>query len=416
MNILVANNRFFVSGGPERYMFTLINLLEKNGHTAIPFSNTYRKNHPSPYAANFLPSPVDVDEVYYRQFRLTPMKKLQLLGRSMYYPEAYRRVSTIIDDHHIDMAYLLAIANYISPSIISAFKAQGIPVVMRLSDFNLLCPAYLFLREERPCEECMDHGLQRAVVHRCLQGSALVSLARVIAMTTHRLMRIYDQVDAFIAPSRFLMAKMVQGGFPVEKLHHIPSPVKALPATPEGLGEYILYFGRIAPEKGLETLLLGFERLLCQHPLARLLIVGAPTPEQERLEHILNERRISNVEFVGFQEGEQLNMLIDGARFSVCPSIWYENSPMTVYESLAHARPVIVSNIGSLPEQVEDGADGLLFEPGNHEQLADKMAALWEDPALASHMGKTGRDRMQRLFSPEAHYRSLLAVFNQILN
>ena len=416
MNILVANNRFFVSGGPERYLFTLIDLLEKNGHSAIPFSNAYRQNNPSPYAAHFLPPPVDADAVYYRQFRLAPWKKLQLFSRSVYYPEAYRRVAAIIVDRHIDLAYLLAIANYISPSIISACKARRIPVVMRLSDFNLLCPAYLFLREERPCEECLHHGLQRAIVHRCLQSSVQVSLARVVAMTLHRLMRVYDQVDAFITPSRFLMAKMVQGGFPAERLHYVPSPVKALPASPEGPGEYILYFGRITPEKGLETLLLGFEHLSRQHPAARLLIAGAPTPELERLEHILEERQVSNVEFVGFQEGEQLAMLIDGARFSVCPSIWYENSPMTVYESLAHARPVIVSNLGSLPEQVEDGTDGLLFEPGNHEQLADKMAVLWQDPSLASRMGKAGRDRIQRLFSPEAHYRSLLAVFDQILN
>ena len=194
MNVLVANNRFLVSGSPERYLFTLIDLLEKNGHTAIPFSNAYRQNRPSPYATHFLPPPVDADAVYYRQFRLTPWKKLQLLGRSVYYPEAYRCVATIIDDYQIDLAYLLAIANYISPSIISACKARHIPVVMRLSDFNLLCPSYLFLREEHPyMMNAVDHGLQRVIVHRCLQSSTLVSLARVIAMTTHRLMCIYDR-------------------------------------------------------------------------------------------------------------------------------------------------------------------------------------------------------------------------------
>ena len=129
MNVLVANNRFLVSGSPERYLFTLIDLLEKNGHSAIPFSSVYRQNNPSTYDAHFLPSPVDANAVYYCQFRLTPVEEIAAL-RSI---GVYQRIAKIIDDYHIDLAYLLAIGNYIAPSIISDCKARHIPVVMRLS-------------------------------------------------------------------------------------------------------------------------------------------------------------------------------------------------------------------------------------------------------------------------------------------
>jgi glycosyltransferase involved in cell wall biosynthesis len=415
MNILIANNRFFVSGGPERYLFRIKEMLEGRGHRVIVFSNRFKQNHPSPYEKFFMPPPVQEDAVFYREFKLTPFKAAKLVGRATYSIEAKRRTEQLIHLEKPHVAYLLAIANYISPSIIDACHNNHIPVVMRLSDFNMLCPAYNFFRNEQVCRECLTIGLHRAVHHRCLQNSRLVSLARVISMSYHRLIRIYDKVDAFIAPSEYLKTVMVEAGFPAEKFIHLPSFAEIPEVLPQtGRGRYILYVGRLSPEKGVEVLIRGFGKIHRKYPDIRLIIAGASSLEGKRLEALVQELQIERVEFIGFVENQRLAEIYSGADFTVVPSVCFENTPMSVYESHSYAKAVISSRLGSLPEQIIDGVNGLLFKPGDPTDLGEKISYLLDNPDLAINMGWQARERLASELSPEIHLERLLALFNSI--
>ena len=417
MNILIANNRYFISGGPERYLFGIKERLEKCGHRVIVFSNRYAQNCPSPYQDYFMPSPVQENAVYFREFRLTPWKSLELLGRASYSFEAKRRVERLIQVEKPDIAYLLAIANYISPSVIDVFRKYQIPVVMRLSDYNLVCPAYNLFRDGQVCQECLTVGLWRAIQHRCLQGSRLVSLARVVSMSLHRIVRLYDKVDLYIAPSKHLLKVMQQAGIPSHKLVHLPSFVEIPENTLDTRSEnMILYVGRLSPGKGVEILIRAFGKLKHSYPHARLVIAGEITPEGERLQALVNQYQIEGINFVGYASKEMLAQLYQAASFSVVPSLWFDNTPMSVYESQSYARAVIASRIGSLPEQVIDGVNGLLFDPGDPEDLKEKMAILLDDPLKSQAMGQYARERLAAELSPERHLEQLTSLFQTLVN
>src|ERR1051326_2333062 len=176
MNILICNNRYFPSSGTESYLFGITALLEKHGHTVVPLAANYRQTVETPYQKYFVPPPVDAESVYFRQYkdRLTLRKRVGLAARAAYFRTAREAAAQAIEEQHIDLVYLLNTVNVLSPSIIDAAHARGVPVVMRLSDFNLLCPAYLFLREGNICQECLG-GYHHALQHRCLQGSLAVT-------------------------------------------------------------------------------------------------------------------------------------------------------------------------------------------------------------------------------------------------
>jgi glycosyltransferase involved in cell wall biosynthesis len=415
MNILIANNRFFVSGGPERYMFKITEMLEGSGHRVSVFSNRYIKNLPSPYEEFFMPSPVNEDAVYYRDFKLSPSKAVKLLGRAAYSIEAKRRIQYLIQSEKPDIAYLLAIANYISPSIIDTLHSNRIPVVMRLSDFNLLCPAYTFFRNSQVCQECLTNGLHKAVSHRCLQDSRMVSLARVISMAYHRWINIYDKVDAFIAPSEFLMKVMIEAGFPSQKFIHLPSFAEIPEVVSTSCKErYILYVGRLSKEKGIDILIRAFSIIQRTYPDIRLVIAGERTLECAYLKSLAQELKIERVYFIGFVENSKLSQVYSNAEFTVVPSLWFENTPMSVYESHSYSKAVISSRIGSLPEQVKDGINGLLFEPGDPVDLAEKISLLLDNPDLAVKMGRQARERLVEELSPQSHLERLLDLFGSI--
>lgn len=421
INILLVNYRYFISGGPERYMFGLIRLLESKGHKVVPFSINYARNIPTEYSKYFLPPPIDEDSVYFKDYRFSPTKVLKLLSRVFYSFEARQKIRKIIKEEKIDIAYILHHINTMSPSIIDGCKDMKIPVVLRVSDFYLLCPGYLFLRNREVCEKCLK-GYYQALKWRCNQRSFGVTFVRVLSMYLHKILGIYEKVDAFITPSRFLRAKMIDAGFDGSKIYHLPTPVEIedkIPTEPtEKNSDYVLYFGRISKEKGVEYLIKAFETLRFRPEAMKLKlkIVGNSNDcEDIKLKRYVEEKKLSNIEFLGFKKAQELNYLIKNSLFVVVPSICYENMPITVLEAFAHGKPVVGSQIGSIPEIVKDGVNGLLFEPKNTENLVEKILFLVQNTDKVSQMGNNARRFVEEEFNPDKHYESLITIFNQVM-
>lgn len=409
------NYRYFISGGPERYLFNIKRVLEEHGHEVIPFSVHSNKNIPTEYSKYFVEPIGGRDATYFDEVKKTPKSVWQMLTRSIYSFEVKKAIQKEIREEKPDLIYIIHFVNKLSPSVIRGAKQMGVPVVLRLSDYFLLCPRFDFLCERQNCEECLTKGYRSCIRKRCVKGSLFASAVRVLSMKVHNLIKVYRDVDAFITPSEFLKKKLSSNGFDEKKIHCIPTfAVQEKPFSENPLiGTYGLYFGRISEEKGVETLINAYEKL----PDHSLKIVGDDTTEEAiRLKAYVEEQGLGNIEFLGFKSGEKLEELIHGSRFVAIPSIWYDNLPNTALEAFQQAKPVIASNIGSLPELVEDGYNGYLFKKGDAEELAEKIRLMDCDDTVRK-LGNNSRLIFQEKFSMERHYATLMDVFkNAVLS
>ncbi|HEY7340449.1 MAG TPA: glycosyltransferase family 4 protein [Ktedonobacterales bacterium] len=419
MRIVICNKYYFMTGGPERYMFGVTRALEAQGHEVIPFSVDAKQNEPTKYSRYFISSPVGRENygALLTQKKLGVGAKVKMAGRAIYSREAYRKLRRLIHDTQADLVYVLNFTSYMSPSIIDAAHDAKIPVVVRLSSFDLLCAGNTFLRDGQICTDCLTHGKSRGIMHRCTGGSLSASVARVGAMYYHDVIDVYSRVDAYVAPARFMRQKLIEGGFPADRIHYIPTFVdtRYYQPRPQGTPDegYVLYFGRLAPDKGVRVLVEAYGLLGPSAP--PLLLMGYADPSEEQyLRQRCTELGLTNVHFLPPREGDAMVSTIQRARCVVAPSVWFDNTPNTVYEALACGRPVIASDIGSLKEQVVDEQTGLLFEMGNPKALASQIVRLLRDPSLADRLGANAVRTIQRENSIDSHLRQLLALFGAL--
>lgn len=408
MRILIVNYRYFISGGPEKYMFNVKKLLEQYGHEVIPFSVHSNKNEETEYSKYFVEPIGGKDATYFEEVRKTPKSIWQMLTRSIYSVEVRKAIQKEIREVKPDLVYIIHFVNKLSPSVIIGAKKMGLPVVLRLSDYFLLCPRFDFMYKKKVCEECLLHGYRSCIKKRCVKNSLFASSVRVFSMKVHNLFHIYKNVDAFITPSEFLKKKLVTNGFEEEKIACIPTftTSRSEVGKPQ-IGTYGLYFGRITEEKGVETVIRAYEKL----PDYPVKIMGDDTTNEAiRLKQYVADKGLNNIKFLGFKAGKKLEEMIKGARFVLIPSIWYDNLPNTALEAFQYSKPVLASDIGSLPELVIDGYNGYLFEPGNAEELAQKIK-LFDDESRVVYMGGNSRIRLADKFSPQSHYDALINVF-----
>lgn len=411
MRILLVNYRYFISGGPEKYMFNIKKMLEDNGHEVIPFSIHSNKNVETEYSKYFVEPIGSRDTTYFDEVKKTPKSIWKMLTRSIYSIEVEKAIKREIRDVKPDIVYIIHFVNKLSPSVITGAKKMGVPVVLRLSDYFLLCPRFDFMYQKKICEDCLSKGYRRCIKKRCVKGSLFASAIRVFSMKFHSLIHVYRGVDAFITPSEFLKKKLVANGFDEKKITCIPTftASKSEIGKPQ-VGVYGLYFGRITEEKGVETVVKAYEKL----PGYELKIMGDDTTgEAKRLKAYVEQRKIKNIEFLGFKSGIELEKVIKGARFILIPSIWYDNLPNTALESFQYSKPVIASNIGSLPELVVEGVNGFLFEAGNASALIETIKKLDDDETVIK-LGLESRKILETRFAPQAHYDALMKVFDKV--
>ncbi|MBQ9334744.1 MAG: glycosyltransferase [Lachnospiraceae bacterium] len=400
-------------------MFNIKALLEQHGHEVYPFSVHSDKNEPTQYDRFFVEPIGGRSAVYYDDYKKTPATIIKMISRSVYSPEVKRALEREIRELKPDVVYILQCVNKLSPSVIRAARKMGVPVVMRLSDYNLLCPKFDFLRGTSACEDCVKIGYRCCIKHRCVKGSFFASVVRVCAMKFHKMIHIYDDVDAFVTPSRFLQTKLIENGFKPERVHHIPTFTVRQTTEADGddmtagrnAGDYGLYFGRLTAQKDIITLIRAYERL-SDH---KLMIVGDDTiDEGPALKQYVEDHNISNVEFAGFKSGKDLEDIIRGSRFTIIPSMSYENMPNSALESFLYYKPLIAADIGSLSELVDDSVNGYLYEPRNVDELTDKILLMDDDDAVI-RMGIEAHKPVSDRYSPEKHYEALMGIFDALI-
>jgi glycosyltransferase involved in cell wall biosynthesis len=405
MKILSVNKFHRRSGGAETYMFNLTELLGRRGHEVVPFSMMDERNEPSCYWKYFVPN---VD--YHRKRGL--VRKVSEAGRIFYSLESKRRIGALIRDAKPSLAHCHNIYHQISPSILHALKEHGVPIVLTAHDYKLLCGNYKMLSHGRICERCC-HGIHyHATLERCVKNSLTASIVTTIEMYLHKFLEIYSLIDVIITPSLFLKSKLVQYNVQPGKIVHLPNfvdPAKYQPCY-EHQG-YFLYLGRLVEEKGLKTLLSAMKSLRTE----KLWVLG-DGPQRTELEDFASKHQLTNVSFRGFLTGRELVNAIRNASFIVLPSEWYENNPLSVLEAFAMGKPVVASRIGGISELIDDGEDGFLFTAGDSEDLAEKINSMLADQKRLVEMGKAGRSKILRRYTPEQHYDGIMQVYNRLVN
>lgn len=406
LRILFANKFFHPGDGSETVSFQSIENLQRMGHEVIPFSMKHPSNLSTPYSKYF------VTEVNYHDQNGSFVSKLKIATSLIYSWEAKKKMERLLKDHPPHIAHLHNIYDQFSPSILPILKKRGIPVVMTLHDFNLACPNDTFLRGDSLCEICEGKNFYQAIKHRCIYNSLVFSALCAVEMYVHRWWGVYTKsVDLFIALSQFTKNKMTKYGIPEEKIVVLPNCIDLSLNYPTGETEdYILFVGRLSEKDGIITLVKAMERL----PQVKLVIAGEGELKEKLLE-IKRTKKLDNIHLAGFLKGDKLKELVNGAKFVVFPAICYHNCPMVLLESLSFAKPVIASNLGSIPEFVEDGVDGLLFEPGDPFDLAEKIKYLYQKPLLVKKMGIAGRLKIENRFSKDVYYPQLLNIYQNLL-
>ena len=402
MRILMCNEFFYLRGGAERYMFDLMELLIRHGHEIIPFSMYSPLNCPTPYASYFV-SNIDFPAIHQsRNFS----DVVRAITRSLYSIEAKRSFSRLLQDTNPDLVHVFNFANYLSISILDATKHNRIPVVQSLLDYKWLCPNTTFLSQGEVCERCRNRRFYQAILRRCKRDSLSASLLASIQAYLSALTHTDDKIKLFICHSRYLFSKMVEYGYPPEKFRYVLHFLDVDSYPNSDISEPVaVYFGRFSYEKGLQTLLRAAEIAG-----VTVVLIGSG-PEEEALKLYVREHGLNNVHFLGPKWGQEMRDIVSKARCVVCPSEWYENSPLVVYEAMAMAKPVIGADIGGIPELVQDQITGLVFRPGDSEDLAAKMRFLIDNPDIARRWGAEARRVAKDKFKPQKHYKDVLSVY-----
>ncbi len=411
MKIIQANKFYALKGGAERYMLELSGWLESQGHQVIPFSMQDPDNRETPYSDRF------VSFVQTESVRSSPWQALRTVGRMFYSLEARRKLATLIAQEKPDLAHIHNVYTQISPSILDTLKDQHVPVVMTVHDHHLISPQYNIWAAG--CgEDYRNVGLVKGALARYHKGSVAASFIQTAVYKFHRWLRIYEKnVDLFMCPSQYMKRQLIAGGFPQEKIcvnhygidpHSIESRYDHDGSTGSPQGGYFLFVGRLSEEKGIETIVRAAKLI----PDVTFKIVGRG-PEMERL-HRLAEN-MSNVEFLGFRMGDELAQLYRGAMAVLLPSRVHENFPLAVLESMAAGKPVIASDVGGVPEIVEDRVNGLLVNPADLHGWVEAIMRLAYDEELRLSMAHAARSTIEHRFGLDDHYRRLMGVYQEVL-
>jgi glycosyltransferase involved in cell wall biosynthesis len=401
--VLIINKFLHPNGGSETYIFKLGEYLSRCGHEVQYFGMEHEGrcvgNRVGAYTSEM-------------DFRGGLPGKASYAVKTIYSREARVQIRKVLDDFKPDVCHLNNFNYQLTPSIILEIvkwrKRAGreCRIVFTAHDYQLVCPNHMMNNPItlKNCEKCLGGHFSHCFKDKCIHGSRAKSLIGMMEAVYWNWRGTYRYIDKIICCSEFLKTKMdtnpVFAGKTVT-LHNFIEKAQGDVASEGAAGagqreevkdveggaerrekvkdvergaerhDYVLYFGRFSQEKGVGTLIEAAKRL----PEIQFVCAGSG-------EYAQQIEAVPNMKNVGFTSGEALNALIRGARFSVCPSEWYENCPFSVMESQERGTPVVGARIGGIPELVDDGVNGLLFESGNVDSLVSAVEKLWKDEAL----------------------------------
>lgn len=380
MRVLLVHSRYRRPGGEDVAYDAERELLRRHGH--------------------------EVREYVDHNDRVAGIGPVRLAAGTVWSRQSRRRIAAALRAACPDVVHFHNTFPLISPSGYAACRAEGVPVVQTLANYRLLCPGANLVRDGRPCEACVGRAVPwPGVVHRCYRSSGAATAAVASMIAVHRFLGTWVRmVDVFVAPTAFAARKFVEGGLPAERVRVKPNFVDPDPGPGRHEGGFALFAGRLSKEKGVETLLRAWGRLGREAP--PLKVVGAGP-----LERAAPGGAPPRVEFLGWRGRDEVLALMREARLLVFPSECYESFGLALVEAYATGLPVVASRLGAMAELVEDGRTGLLFEAGDADDLAGRVAWAWSHGDELARMGRNARAAYEARYTAAANHARLLEIY-----
>ncbi len=385
MKVLIIHNYYVHRAGESQAVLREKELLESYGHTVL----LYTKDNQI-------------------LLQLSIWKRFFLFFTMLFSWSSFWAIKKIAQQERPDVAHIHNVYPLISPSVYWALKKFRIPILQVLHNYRFFCPNGLLLDQEKKiCEKCRDGRLISAFLGRCYRNSSFQTMALVLCLKLHRRVGTFRKIDRYLAPSVFMRSKMIEAGFPPDRVlikrHHVD--LTQFKPSPEH-GGYAIYMGRLSREKGIPILLEAF----AVPPPITLHIFG-DGPLKKQLQEQILARELFHIQVHGYVDSPQRFEWLKNAAFLVFPSEWYENAPYTLIESMALGVPAVASRIGGITEIIEHGKTGLLFEPGNGNELQIRIRELHNNAELLSDIRKQARLKAEREYGKEQAYTALLSVY-----
>lgn len=443
--VVIVHNYYGKLSGEESVVKNLAALLEARGITVNQF------NRASTVIENKL------------------LGKMAAFFSGIYNPFSKKVFDQFLKEKRPDVVHIHNLYPLISPSILPVCKAFGVPVVMTVHNYRLVCPNGLLLCNGEICNRCLGGKEYWCVLRNC-ENDFFKSTGYALRTAAARILRRYlDNVDHFICLSEFQKNILVGEGFPADRVSVLANPVSfdskippdplykrgscsddvKIPPSPlykggedlsegmtkvgqdvddtmkgmlvhppsipplkggkngddKGSGGYVAYVGRISPEKDVSTLIEAARRLSdLQFKFAG---------DYHRMPEVLKNKP-GNCEFFGQLNAKEIFQFYNNARMVVFATRCYEGFPTVLLEAMSHGLPIVCSHIGGLPEIVEDGKTGLLYEPGNADNLANCIKTLWYNPDLCAKLGEAGRQKMREKYDAEHLLDKLLGIYGKV--
>ena len=327
-------------------------------------------------------------------------------GAGVYSIASRRALARTVSERRPDVAHLHNVYERLSLSVVDGLRARGVPTVLTLHDYRAVCPNGILLAPDGQCRRCVSGTPAQAVRFGCLHGSRFASARAAAEVALNRYRRVYHSIDLLVAPSRYLAAVMRDGGLPADRITVVPNAVDAAPTQrgPAPGEPRFVFAGRLAPAKGLATILSAARRL---PDGIRITVLG-----HGRLSQSLRRAAAPlPVDLGGLAGPAGVRRALAQATAALVPSVWVENCPMGILEAGALGVPAIASDLGGMRELIDNGVDGRLVPPGDGRALAAAMAELAERPALAAELGAAAWRRVRARHATAAHRDAILGCY-----
>jgi glycosyltransferase involved in cell wall biosynthesis len=385
MNILIAHNFYKQPGGEDQCMAAEVAMLKAHGH--------------------------EVTQYCLRNDSIDTMSSLEVAGRTIWSRSSFRELRHLFRTRRPQIVHFHNTFPLISPAAYYAARAENVRVVQTLHNFRLSCANALLFRDGKVCEDCLGKSVAwPGIVHKCYHDSRNAGAVIATMQTVHRMLGTWRKaVDVYVALSESSRRKLIAGGLPANKIVVKSNFAYPDPGPGAGLGRYAMFVGRLAAEKGLETLLTAWQHLGGSLPLK---IVGNGPMAAAVQEAAAKD---PSIQWLGNLPLETVYTLVGDATVLVLPSQCYENFPRVVIEAFAKGTPVIASNLGAMAEIVDDGRTGLHFEAGNPANLAEKLRSVLADPPKLARMRQAARQDFDQYFTADVNHKSLMAIYETAL-
>lgn len=384
MKVALVHNRYALSGrgsGEEVMVEAIQALLEERGHHVLPY----------------IRSSLQLQEM--------ALGHVRAFFSGIYNVNAKRDFTRFLTTREPDLVLIQNLFPLISPSILAACRRMGVPVIMRCPNYRLICPNGRMMSKGQICEKCSGGKEYWCVLKNC-EDNLFKSMGYALRNFTARQLHLFrNNVDIFMVLTPFARQKFIDNGFSPQRVQVLSALVKLNSFQPQPTahsGSYVGFVGRVSPEKGVDTLI-DAARLLPGIPFK----VAGPYDQAARRQRELPH----NVSFLGQLDRKTLESFYQDARIIVVPSQWYEGLPVVILEAMLSAKPVICSRLGGLPDIVDEGKTGLLFQHDSCVDLKEKIEWLWRRSETCRDFGVAAREKAETDFHPDAFYERLMFAY-----